>query len=64
MPKYIKPMINRNKITRECKTCIVTMLFKSDINKWRLSQLDELDKLYNNVVSTRILQRYKIGLIE
>ena len=34
MPKYIKPMNNRNKITCGCKTCISAMLLKSDINKW------------------------------
>ena len=48
MPKYIKPMSNRNKITRGCETCISVMLLQSDLNKWRLSQLAKLDKVYIN----------------
>ena len=40
------------------------MLLQSDINKWRLSQLTKLDKLYINSASTRLLQRFNINLIE
>ena len=55
--KYIKPMISRNNITCECETCIMAMLLQSDINKWRISQLWKLDKLYINSGTTRILER-------
>ena len=44
--KLIKPMSNINKITCECKTFISAMLFQSYLNKWRLSQLAKIDKLY------------------
>ena len=30
------------------------MFLQSDINKWRLSQLDKYDKLYINSASTRL----------
>ena len=40
------------------------MLLQSDLNKWRLSKLEKLDKLYINYSSTRILQRSKIDFIE
>ena len=33
MPKYIKLMSNRKKITRGCETCISSMLIQSDLNK-------------------------------
>ena len=56
IPKYIKPMNNKNKITCGCETCISTMLLQSDISKWRLSLLAKLDKLYIHSVSTRLLQ--------
>ena len=35
------------------------MLLQSYLNKWRLSQLLKLDKLYINIESARILQRPK-----
>ena len=54
MPKYIKLTRNRNNITRGCKTCISAMILQSNLNKWRLSQLAKLDKLYINSESTRI----------
>ena len=40
------------------------MLLQSNINKWRLSQLVKLDKLYINYESNRLLQRSNIDLIE
>ena len=55
MPKYIRPMSNRNNITRGCKTSISAMLLQSDLNKWRLSQLAKLDKLYIDSASTILL---------
>ena len=57
-------MININNITRGCKTCIIDMLLQSDINKWRISQLAILDKLYINSTSTRLLQRPNNGFIQ
>ena len=64
MPIYINPTSNRNKIICGCETCISAMLLQSDINEWRLSKWDKLDKLYNNSASTRLLQISKIDLIE
>ena len=64
MPKNIKPMSNRNKITFLCETCISAMLLKSYINQWTLSQFFKLDKLYTNYESTRLLQISKIDFIE
>ena len=64
IPIYINPMSNRNNIIWGCETCISTMLLQSDLNKWRLSQLEKLDMLYNNSASTRILQISKIYFIE
>ena len=46
------------------QTYISAMLIQSDINKWRLSQLSKLYKLYINYVSTRLLQISKIDFIE
>ena len=63
MPKYIETMSNRNNITCGWKTCISAMLLQSDINKYILSQLSKLDKLYINYASTRLLQRYKNDFI-
>ena len=40
------------------------MLIQSDINKWRLSKLAKLRKLYINSASTRLLQISKSALIE
>ena len=64
MPKFIKPTNNRNIITRGCKTCVSVMLLQSDINKWRISQVDKLDKLYINSASTRLLQRSNNDFIQ
>ena len=64
MPKYIKPMSNRNNITSGCKTCISAMLLQSNLNNWRLSQLAKLDKLYINSASSRLLQISKHYIIE
>ena len=64
IPKYIKPMSNRNNITRGCKTCISSMLLQLDLNEWRLSKLAKLDKLYINSASTRLLQRSNNDFIE
>ena len=46
MPKYIKPMRNRNNITCGYKTSISDLLIQSDLKKCRLSQLAKTDKLY------------------
>ena len=59
-----KPRINRNNITCGCETCISSMLLQSDINKWRISQLAKLDKLYSNPASTRLLEISKNCFIE
>ena len=40
------------------------MILQPDLNKWSLSKLAKLDKLYINSASTRFLQRYKINFIE
>ena len=40
------------------------MLLQSDLNKWRLSKLAKLDRLYINSASTRLLQRSKNYFIE
>ena len=53
-PKNIQPISNINKITRGCETCISAMLLQQDLNKWRLSKLAKLDKLYINSYSTRL----------
>ena len=63
MTKYIKPMSNRNYIAYGYETCISSMLLKSDLNQWKLSQITKPDKLYINYESTRLLQRYNIGFI-
>ena len=54
--KYIKPKTNRNNITCGCKTCISAILLQLDLNGWRISQLDKLDKLYINYASTGLLK--------
>ena len=64
MPEFIKPKNNRNIITCGCKTCVSVMLLQSDINKWRISQVDKLDKLYINSASTRLLQRSNNDFIQ
>ena len=57
-------MSNRKKITFGCKTCISAMFLKSDLNKWIISQLAKLYKLYINSTSTRLLERSKNDFIE
>ena len=64
IPKYIKPLSYRNNITCGFKTCKSDILPKSDLNKWMISQVEKLDKLYINYVSTWLLQRYKHDFIE
>ena len=59
MPKYIKPISNRYNITCGYETYIIAMLLQSDLNKWRISQVDKLDKFYMNSASTIILKRPK-----
>ena len=63
LPKCMEPMSNRNKITCGCKNCISSMLIQSYINKWRLSQLAKLDKLYINSSSTKFLEISKNDFI-
>ena len=43
-------------ITCRCKTCIIAKLLQSYLNKWRISQVEKLDKLYINSASTQLLQ--------
>ena len=38
MPKSMKQMSDRNKLTHGCKICIRDMLLQSNLNKWRISQ--------------------------
>ena len=57
-------MGNRNKITCGCETFTSEMLLQSDLNKWMLSQLVKLDKLYINSASTRLLQISKHYFVE
>ena len=64
MPKYIKPTINKNKITRGWKTGISSILLQSDLNKWRLSKLTKIDNLYIIYASAGLLQRSNIGFTE
>ena len=40
------------------------MLLQSDLNKWRISQVEKLDKLYINYAPTILLQRSKTYFIE
>ena len=62
--KIYKTNDQQKKTTCGCKTFISAMLLQSDLNKWRLSQLVKLDKVYINYASTRPLQISKIDLIE
>ena len=64
IPKFINLVSNINNITWGCKTCISEILLQSYLNKWWLSQLAKLDKLYINSASTRLLQRSKNYFIE
>ena len=48
MQKYIKPIINRSNITCGCEICISYVLLQLNLNKWWLSKLAKLDKLYIN----------------
>ena len=63
MPKNIKPVSKRNNITCGCKTRTSALLLQSYLNKWRLSQLDKLDKLYIIYASTILLRRSYIDFI-
>ena len=56
MPKYIKPISNRNNITCGCKTCMIAMLFQSYLNKYMIPQWAKFDKLYINSASIRLLE--------
>ena len=49
-------MSNKNKITCVCETCISAILLQYDWNKWRLKNLAQLDELYINAASNRLLQ--------
>ena len=40
------------------------MLLQSDLNKWKISQVDKLDKLYINSASTKLLKRSKNYFIQ
>ena len=40
------------------------MFIQSDLNKWRLSQLSKLDKLYISSASTRLKKNLKHDFIE
>ena len=64
MPKYIKPISNRNKIICGHKICISDMLLQSYLNKWRISKVDKLENLYMNYASNRFLQRFKNDFIQ
>ena len=64
MPEYIKPMSNRNNVTCRCENCIIAMLLQSDINKWRISKLAKLDRLYIISESNRLLERSRNDFIE
>ena len=57
-------MGKRNHITCSCETCINSLLLQSDSNKWRLTILEKLDKLYINASSTRLLPRFNIYYIK
>ena len=57
-------MSNIDNITFGCGTCISTILFQSDLNKWRLSKLAKLDNLLINSASSTILQISKHDLIK
>ena len=57
-------MSNRNKITCECENFISYMLLQPDINKWGISQVKKLDKLYINSASDQVLQIFKNDFIQ
>ena len=63
MQNFIKPISDRKNITCVYKTCISAMLIQSDLNKWRISQLAKLDKLYINFALNRLLERSKNDFI-
>ena len=58
MPKHVKPMREKRSICGY-ETCISAILFQYDLNKWRLTQLEKLDKLYIHEASTRLLKILK-----
>ena len=65
MQQYIiNQWAKNNNDTCGNKTCINAMLLQSYFNKWRISQIYKLDKLYINSSSIRILQRSKNYFIE
>ena len=64
MLKYKESMSGKKKITCGCKTYISAMWLQSDLNKWWISQLAKLDKLYINSAWTRSLERSKNYFIE
>ena len=54
LPKYVEPIINRNKIKCGCETCISSMLLQYKYNKWKLIQIYKFEKLFHNYAPTRI----------
>ena len=64
IPKHIKLTSNTDNIIFVCETCISAMLLQSDLNKWRLSQLSKLEKLFINTSPTRLLEISKKYYIE
>ena len=64
MPKHMELTNNINNITCGCENCISAMLLQYNFNKWRVELLAQLDKLYINAASSRILQRSKKYYIE
>ena len=57
-------MSNRNRITYGCETFISDMSLQSNLKKWWLTQLAQLNNLYINGALTRFLQRSKKDYIE
>ena len=55
-PKHINPLRNRINIACVCETCISDMLLQYDLNKWRLKQLSNFEKIYIYAASTRLLK--------
>ena len=64
MPKHINPITAINNMTYRCKTCISAMLLRSDLNKWRLTTLEKLDRLYINSISTAPFHISKIDFFK
>ena len=53
-----------NMIKCGCEKCVSSVFHQSDLNKWRLSELLKLDKLYIDYESTRLLHISNIDIIE